>query len=736
MASAEVQEAVALLQKTGSSDGGSLYEQLTHLIAKARRGAAPARPSRAAELARAVLEEKPSNPVDLRETALLNTKAAGAPGAAAAAPPSIADAARAVAAAKLYGAGDVPIDSETGEPVEVEPPNEARRGAAVPANQPAGRAAARRRPPEQQPPPRRRAAAQYECEDIQGDAALFSALGVGLGRAEMTDVALAVKRLGEDPRKGVATVRFFGKFFGTHADYYVFETTLRSPPEEPERGEGEAAGEAPLEWGSGANAYVYFVGNALGGPLTQLPHVTPAQARAARRAPAPPPRAGGAGRRARARRAQVKAARQLKRLLTGRLDARVSSYPVFPGREANFLRAQIARISCTTVVCPAGLFVVNEDGGLEAAEEPPQLPVREMGAPANWVHRYPHLKRQGRCAVHKREAPEGEEDSFEYTEEELEEGPEQLAALEGDDEVGGGPAWSPLFSSSDAHVKNQARTRAAPGARAAVAGLRSNLWPGAACACLGPRFTNVYVGWGAKAGPYLPPPPPPVAAEYDAALVESAELPPRAAPGGDGALLLLLAALRCEGLPREHAAAAARRALAMSPPEPPTECADGSPFVECLVDPCASRTCRTGRVCASGYCEKCSAQCVTAAPCANGAVRLNCLNTASACIFVKMGFGKSCVPDACNGCSAVGVGPCKPGRYVDADALACVRCRRGFACAGGNSTTATADPQPCNGGFYSPNPGAAVCTRCPPGHMTPSVPPGKGYTECKPLEGG
>jgi hypothetical protein len=30
-------------------------------------------------------------------------------------------------------------------------------------------------------------------------------------------------------------VRFFGKFFGTHADYYVFETTLKSPPEEPEQ---------------------------------------------------------------------------------------------------------------------------------------------------------------------------------------------------------------------------------------------------------------------------------------------------------------------------------------------------------------------------------------------------------------------------------------------------------------------------------------------------------------------
>ena len=39
-----------------------------------------------------------------------------------------------------------------------------------------------------------------------GDAALFDALGVGVGRTEMINVALAVKKLGEDPHKGVETV--------------------------------------------------------------------------------------------------------------------------------------------------------------------------------------------------------------------------------------------------------------------------------------------------------------------------------------------------------------------------------------------------------------------------------------------------------------------------------------------------------------------------------------------------
>ena len=33
--------------------------------------------------------------------------------------------------------------------------------------------------------------------------------------------------------------RFFGKFLGTHGDYYVFEATLHTPPAEPA---DEAAG--------------------------------------------------------------------------------------------------------------------------------------------------------------------------------------------------------------------------------------------------------------------------------------------------------------------------------------------------------------------------------------------------------------------------------------------------------------------------------------------------------------
>ncbi|CAD7696505.1 unnamed protein product [Ostreobium quekettii] len=321
----------------------------------------------------------------------------------------------------------------------------------------------------------------------------------------MYNIMLMAKKLGEDPKHGVATIRCFGKFWGLFADYYVFETTLKEAPEEEEENLGGLRiylqftdslnsyieeGCVPPEKGSGANAYSYFVCSYLGGPFTKLPDVRPEQ---------------------------IKAARNLKRFLVGRLDSSVSNYPPFPGKEANFLRAQIARISSTTVLCPSGYFNVSEEGEIEKNEEFQSLESREMGNATNWSHRHPHLKRQGRCQPHVREPPEGEEEEFVPTEEEQEQGPEPLATLENDAEVNAGPAWTPLYSSHNENVKYQ------------VACVRSNLWPGACAVWGGGRFANIYVGWGIKNLPLTPLPPPPINPEFDLALMESTELPPKPA---------------------------------------------------------------------------------------------------------------------------------------------------------------------------------------------------------------
>ncbi len=98
-------------------------------------------------------------------------------------------------------------------------------------------------------------------------------------------------------------------------------------------------------------------------------------------------------------------------------------------------------------------LVQSESTSHFAAVKPstPYPPTHPTGRPP----RYPHLKAQGRCSVFARDPPEDEDEPFEPTEEEAEEGPEALAPAEGDGEVLGGAAWSGLFSSVAEHVKYQ-----------------------------------------------------------------------------------------------------------------------------------------------------------------------------------------------------------------------------------------------------------------------------------------
>ncbi len=58
---------------------------------------------------------------------------------------------------------------------------------------------------------------------------------------------LAVKKLGEDGKRSVQTVRFFGKFLGLQADYYVFEATLGENPDMPEAPGGAGGGGEGVE---------------------------------------------------------------------------------------------------------------------------------------------------------------------------------------------------------------------------------------------------------------------------------------------------------------------------------------------------------------------------------------------------------------------------------------------------------------------------------------------------------
>jgi hypothetical protein len=91
------------------------------------------------------------------------------------------------------------------------------------------------------------------------------------------------------------------------------------------------------ELGHGINRYVYFVcHNLIDANWVELPPATPHQ---------------------------INVSRRMMKYLTGNLDAEISSYPIFPGTERNYLRALIARISAGTHVAPKNFYKLGASSG-------------------------------------------------------------------------------------------------------------------------------------------------------------------------------------------------------------------------------------------------------------------------------------------------------------------------------------------------------------------------------------
>ena len=88
----------------------------------------------------------------------------------------------------------------------------------------------------------------------------------------------------------------------------------------------------------------------------------------------------------------------IKRAFTGNLNASIDSCPPFPGKERHLLRAQIARITHATEICPKGLFEIDEETQeVKMAEEPPVLGVEEAKSLEAWGHQQPIILKSGRC---------------------------------------------------------------------------------------------------------------------------------------------------------------------------------------------------------------------------------------------------------------------------------------------------------------------------------------------------
>uniref|UniRef100_A0A8C5INA9 Radial spoke head component 4A n=1 Tax=Junco hyemalis TaxID=40217 RepID=A0A8C5INA9_JUNHY len=331
--------------------------------------------------------------------------------------------------------------------------------------------------------------------NVMETAFYFEQAGIGLSKDECYYIFLAFKNL--ISVQPIQTCRFWGKIMGLEMNYIIAEVQLREGEEEEEEreeeeeetvaeeekemGEGEEEveqkekepeppkstykppPEIPKEAnGTGTNKYVYFVCNEPGKPWVKLPPVTPAQ---------------------------IVCARQIKKFFTGRLDAPIVSFPPFPGNEANYLRAQIARISAGTHVSPTGFYQFPEDEeeeeGGDTYEENPEF---EPPAVAEMVESLAMWAHHGRCVwinpaqKSEEDEEEGEEEEEEEEEERQEETGQPLLTLISEDEgMKNIPAWTA-----------QASTNLIP--EYSIAILQSNRWPGAYAFASGNLRTSTLAG--------------------------------------------------------------------------------------------------------------------------------------------------------------------------------------------------------------------------------------------------
>ena len=166
-------------------------------------------------------------------------------------------------------------------------------------------------------------------------------------------------------------MRFFGKIRCTQADYYVVEATAEGAEEggegEGEEGAAEEKDPDQEEKGTGVNKFTYFVTTNPFTPWKRLPDLAPSH---------------------------IAAARKIKVIFSGDLERDIICNPFFFGKEKHLLRAQIARITHSTALIPAGSYKLDEENEREIAEFVPEedskvepLPSTTQAANLNsWVH--------------------------------------------------------------------------------------------------------------------------------------------------------------------------------------------------------------------------------------------------------------------------------------------------------------------------------------------------------------
>jgi len=319
--------------------------------------------------------------------------------------------------------------------------------------------------------------------DLLQERRMLSAAGIDLGEEETFRLQQALKSLVRD--KGAKEVRLWGKIIGTQKDYYVVEGVGEPNEDEDRPNDFEKRGE-------GVNAYTYWVTNSVYQEFQELPDVNPDQ---------------------------LKAARTVRKLFTGDLEAEVVTNPHFPGKEKDLLRAQIARITHGTSIIPKGLYRVQEDSPqeVEAEEEAVTPSTKELSSLDGWVHFQPGILKAGRIVHMEPEPPEEEDiDIDELKAKIVEEDPfdPRLKTITEDKGLPSvGRAWvGKAVGDPQEYEEYPPKENHTTFAKTVI---RSLWWPGAVTVQQSRDWVSFYIGDGLKAatGKFYPVSPPPVSEE-------------------------------------------------------------------------------------------------------------------------------------------------------------------------------------------------------------------------------
>lgn len=155
--------------------------------------------------------------------------------------------------------------------------------------------------------------------DILSLAQSFSWAGVGFDNDEWYLIQKSLRMLSAQTQ--CSKIRFWGKLLCSENDLYVIEMKANTDPNY------AIPGEEPR--GEGVNSNIYWVTTDLLGDWKKLPDL---------------------------KGVHVAGAKKIKKILSGNLEANVDAYPFFNDKEKYLIRAQIARISASTILVPKGVY--------------------------------------------------------------------------------------------------------------------------------------------------------------------------------------------------------------------------------------------------------------------------------------------------------------------------------------------------------------------------------------------